>query len=382
MTPGIDTLLSRHRDWLHTGRVAAIVHPASRTADGTWTPDRLHHDPEIHLTSLMGPEHGIEGTAAAGEEVAHGRHVRLDVPVWSLYGDTRTPTDAMLNDVDTVLFDLQDISVRCYTYGSTLHGVMKACDKLGKTLIVTDRPSPLMQVVDGPMLEPAFQSFVADIPTPLVYGMTSGELAHFLRRVEFPELDLRIAPCDDLSRETFTPCDISTWVPPSPAIRSQECACCFPATVFVEGIPAIDTARTREQAFQVLASPWMDAQQVSLHLQARHLPGVDFTPITYTADGKPYSEQQVHGLKMEVLDLATYRPAATMIHILEVLQTLHGMDTLWNSSDVRPEWFDKLMGTSTVREQLQAGTPAADIIHGWQKGLQGFTQQRSESLFY
>lgn len=382
MIPGIDILLGRHRDWLEGQILAAIVHPASRTADGIWTPDRLHQDPDIQLAALMGPEHGIEGSGAAGEELAHGRHLRLDYPVWSLYGDSRKPTDSMLAKIDAVLFDLQDLSVRCYTYASTLHGVMQACAAAGKTLIIADRPTPLMQVVDGPMLDPAFQSFVADIPTPLVYGMTPGELAHFLHRMEYPELDLRIAPCGNLSRETFELDDFADWIPPSPAIRSTDSACCYPSTVFIEGIPAIDAARQSRRAFQVLGAPWMNAEALTLHLQARQIPGVEFAPIAYPGESGPYAGELLQGIQIQITHLETYRPAAVMVHILEVLSAIHGPDTIWKSAEIRPDWFDQLMGTSKVRRQLELGTSSSELVNSWEIDRDAFLTKRKPSLFY
>jgi len=185
-------------DWLKSQRVGLVAHPASRVSDGRHSADFLH-EAGVNLTALFGPEHGFFGHGDAGEKVEDAAHADWGIPIFSLYGETRAPTEAMLERVDIVVFDLQTIACRAYTYVSTLRLMMEACATQQKALIVADRPDPLMlSPADGPMLDPDCSSFVGLVPTPFCTGMTLGETAHFLcEELKLKELDLRIAPCPD-----------------------------------------------------------------------------------------------------------------------------------------------------------------------------------------
>ena len=332
--PGIEALPA---DWLASRRVGLVAHPASLTTDGRHSAAFLR-DAGANLVALFGPEHGFFGRGGAGEKVADAAHADWNIPIFSLYGETRAPTPAMLDLVDLFVFDVQTIACRAYTYVSTLRLLMEACAARGKTLVVADRPDPLMLTPpDGPMLDPACASFVGLVPTPFCTGMTPGETARFLKSaLELDALDLRVAPCPGLSRALSLRQIYPTWHATSPAIVSLENALCFPLTVFFEALPMIDHARGTPLAFQRIGSAHADLATLDLP----PLSGLRVAPCEY-----PDKRGQVlRGLAFEVVDPAAYRSAAAAFALVSALEN-HLGPALWEFSGSRPEFYAQLWGT-------------------------------------
>lgn len=334
--PGIESI---PRDWLAGRRLGLVAHAASRTVDGRHSAEYLR-DGGIDLAAFFGPEHGFFGRGGAGENLTDTRHPEWDIPIFSLYGETRAPTPAMLETVDAVIFDLQTIACRAYTYGSTLRLLMEACATHGKTLIVADRPDPLMCTApDGPMLEADCASFVGLIPTPFCHGMTPGELALFLREeLGFEPLDLRVAPCAGLTRHLPLDHLFPTWHAPSPALVTLENALCFPMTVFLEALPMMDHARGTPLAFQCIGSAQGDVFRLALP----PLPGVAVDPCDYPDQ----TGRRLHGLRFRVTDPAAYRPAAAAFALLTALES-HLGPALWTRAGSRPDFYTQLWGSRT-----------------------------------
>ena len=351
---GIDTLLAEHADWLRGARVGLVAHAASVDAAGVPTAERLRAA-GVQLTALFGPEHGFAGKAGAGEKVGELRHPEWNIPVHSLYGATRKPTPEMLAELDIILFDLQDLGVRCYTYSATLRNVLEAAAENRKSVIVLDRPIPLTGVVDGPLPQPEFMSFVAAIPAPFCYGLTPGQTALWLRGALQLDLDLRVAAFR--GKPTAT-----RWIPPSPAIRSPAHALAYPATVLFEAFPAFDVGRKTEHAFQTLENPAFDFSRVAEPMATLALPGIqlNFSP---------------NSLQLTVTDPAVYRPALTGVALVQAIQQVAGADFLWQGAGARPDWFDKLMGTDRVRRALQAGAAPHEMADSWADGVREFRRR-------
>lgn len=373
---GMEQLLARHAGCLRCARVGLVAHAASVNRYGFASADLLRAHLGRRLVSLLAPEHGAFGARGAGEELAHGIHPNLGIPVWSLYGATRRPTPEMLAGIDILICDLQDLAVRCYTYASTLRGVLETAAAAGKTVIVTDRPVPLPLVCDGPMLEPARESFVGALPAPLVYGMTPAETARWLVRELRLDLDLRCVPMSGWRRDAIRPAGLP-WVPPSPGIRSWESAMCYTATVFTEALPSLDCDRTGLLPFQVLGAPWMEPAAILPLLARLRLPGVRFHAHAYEAGGRA-----MNGVRMTVTDPARFRPVATGVALLWAVSRCHGPEALWNAPGARPGFFDQLAGTDTLRQALQKGDPPAAIRGEWSAGLRAFGRSRSQHLLY
>ncbi|HOW97018.1 MAG TPA: DUF1343 domain-containing protein [Kiritimatiellia bacterium] len=379
MQPGIETLLIHHLDRLRGRRVGLVAHPASVDSNGAHSLQRML-DAGVNLVALFGPEHGFTGRGGAGEVIADGREPVSGLPIRSLYGDTRKPTPEMLCDLDAVVFDLHDLGARPYTYVSTLRYVMEAATDNGKAVIVADRPIPLPRVVDGPMLDPAFESFVGFVRTPVSYGMTPGETARFLREDLCLDLDLFVAPMRGFSRNAPSP--TGRWIPPSPAIRSWACAAGFPATVFFEALPSLDHGRGTDQAFQVVGAPWLDALALADGLARHPLPGVRFEPCSYRAEGAALKGLEVRGIRLDITDPAAFRPVQSGVTLIAILQELYGPEALWDAPGARPEFFDKLMGTDAVRRALLDGAAPEAIAAGWPKRQIAFLETRQASLRY
>lgn len=332
--PGVEAIPS---DWLAGRRVGLVAHPASRTVDGRHSA-AFFRDSGVNLVALFGPEHGFFGRGGAGETIADAAHADWNLPIFSLYGETRAPTPAMLDRVDVFVFDVQTIACRAYTYVSTLRLLMEACAAAGKTLVVADRPDPLMLTPpDGPLLDPACASFVGLVPTPFCTGMTPGETALFLKSaLKLDALDLRIAPCPGLSRRLSLRQIHPTWRATSPAIVSLENALCFPLTVFFEALPMIDHARGTSLAFQRIGSAHMDLAKLVLP----PLPGVRAAPCDYPDK----HGRLLRGFAFEVADPAAYRPAAAAFALVSALEN-HVGSALWEFPGSRPEFYAQLWGT-------------------------------------
>lgn len=325
--------------WLAGRRVGLVAHPASRVADGRHAAEFLR-ETGANLVALFGPEHGFFGRGGAGEEIADAAHADWQIPIFSLYGATRAPTPTMLDLVDVFVFDVQTIACRAYTYVSTLRLLMEACAAAGKTLVVADRPDPLMWTPpDGPRLDPACASFVGLVPTPFCYGMTPGETALFLREMlALDTLDLRVAPCPGLSRSLSLREIYPTWHATSPAIVSLENALCFPLTVFFEALPMIDHARGTPLAFQRIGSTHVDLSDLVLP----PLPGVRAAPCEYPDK----HGQTLRGFAFEVAAPTAYRPAAAAFALISALEN-HVGPALWEFPGSRPEFYAQLWGTRT-----------------------------------
>lgn len=351
---GIDVLLAEHADWLRGRRVGLVAHAASVDAAGVPSAERLRVA-GVNLVALFGPEHGFAGVAGAGENVSDARHPEWNIPIHSLYGTTQKPTPEMLADSDVILFDLQDLGVRCYTYCATLRNVLAAAAENGKAFIVLDRPVPLAGVVDGPLPEEKFRSFVAAIPAPFCYGLTPGQTARWLREKLKLDLDLRVAAFRG------TP-PASRWIPPSPAIRTQANALTYPALVLFEAFPAFNVGRGTPWAFQGLENADCDFSKVWKTLAAAQLPGVEF-------------ELLPHGLRLAVTDVTLYRPTLVGIALVQAIQQVWGAEKLWQQHGARPEWFDKLLGTARVRQALPAGVELAEIGAMWEKDVRAFRRE-------
>lgn len=373
---GLDGLLARG-GLPRRARIGVVAHAASVHAGGAHAIDLLARAAGRRLAAVFTPEHGLFATAGAGEAVASGRHPDLDIPVFSLYGEHRRPTPAMMAAVDVLVFDLQDIGVRCYTYVSTLRAVMEAAAAAGVAVIVADRPVPLPHVVDGPMQDPAFGSFVGSIPSPLVYGMTPGETARWLRHVLRLELDLRVAPLRGW-RPGRRPDGRGAppWVPPSPGIRSWESAMAYAATVWTEALPSLDCDRTGLIPFQVLGAAWMDPAAVIRRLR-RDPPGARLHVHRYTAGGRPAA-----GLRIAVTDPASFRPVRLAAALLAALGAVHGPERLWGAEGVRPGFFDQLAGSDALRRDLRDGRTPSAIAAGWRRASRAFEARRDNALLY
>lgn len=376
--PGIDRLLNPAPDLL-VGRVGLVCHAASVTGRGTSSAVALRRMLGDRLTCLFGPEHGVSSRGGAGESIGHMTHPTWKIPVYSLYGSTKRPTAGMLRHVDTLVYDLQDIGARPYTYVSTLREVLEAASEHGVRVVVADRPAPLANTVDGPMLRSRFESFVGHIPSPVAYGMTPAETALWLKRTLKLKLDLKVSPCIRYRREARPR---YPWCPPSPAIVSWDSALCFPITVFFEAIPALDHGRGTSTPFQTVAAPYLDVVELTERMDRWQLPGLHFVPCSYQAAVGLYRGRHVQGVRIAVTNPHLYQPVRTAVLLIHELQNMLGRSAIWNGPDARPDFFDKLMGTDLVRRHIENARDLRSLFNQWDKEQRAFKRARARFLLY
>lgn len=378
---GIDTLLLEHADWIENRNIAMVCHPASVDSKGTPSYIRMLDKKGLKLKALMGPEHGFIGNAGAGVKIKDNKHSLHRLPIFSLYGDHRKPTREMLKGIDTIIYDLQDISVRCYTYVSTLRYIIEAASEWDLRVIITDRPSPLAHCVDGPILDNDFESFVGCIPAPLCYGMTSGETALWLKEKMGYHADIKIAQINKYSPNGLKPQSIRQWIPPSPSIISWESALCYPSTVFTEAITSIDCGRSSGLPFQAFGASWINSSEVIEYLASRQIKGINLNNHQFRRHNDP-SKRLINGIRITVTEPTVFKPVSFSIELISCLQDLYGKSRLWKRPDTRCEWFDKLYGTSSVRSALMDNDSAPEIYRRWNKDLMTFTKERTHALIY
>ena len=374
---GLENWLARGARRLGAARVGLLAHSASVHRGGAHAADLLREALGDRLVALFGPEHGFFGAGGPGEAVGDQVHPRYGIPVRSLYGDHRRPPADWLRELDVLVVDLQDLGVRCYTYVSTLRLVLEAAAEAGVRVVVADRPIPLPEVCDGPMRDPALESFVGLIPAPLVYGMTPAETAQWLVAELGLKLDLRVAPLRGWSRREAGPAPGVPWVPPSPGIRSWDSARAYAATVFTEALPALDCDRGGLLPFQVLGMDGLRAGEATAALTRLELPGVRFHDHRYFA-----RDRWLDGVRLTVTDARAFRPVRTGVALMSVFQTLRGREALWNVSGTRETFFDQLMGAAWVRRALQQAYPPASIAAWWAPRLRAFRRAREKVLLY
>lgn len=341
------------------------------TMQATSTTGRLMAVCPDRLKCLFSAEHGFFGTAMPGERTASAWHPYWDRPIHSLYGDHRRPTDEMLAGLGRVVIDLCDIGVRCYTYLATLKNVMEECAKRGIAVTVFDRPIPLGGILDGPMRRSSFASFVAPLDVPLCHGMTPGECATWIRDTEGLELDLTVVKLLGWSHSCRDPWP--NFIPPSPAIRSWDCAVMYPMTVFTEAYPAVDCDRDGALAFRVVGAPWLNQKGLIKALAPGMAScGVSMRPYRYTPASGHYQGQNLNGILFTVASAEAFYPVTAGMLLFTALLQQHGAKVNFKS---RPEWLDQLLGSSDARDTLAKGD-LGTLFQSWIDGQDEYLKTR------
>jgi uncharacterized protein YbbC (DUF1343 family) len=377
---GLDVLVRDGAGPLAGRRVGLITNHTGIDATGRSNIDILHAHPELELVALFSPEHAITGRAAPGEHVASGHDPRTGLPVHSLYGAVRRPTAEMLEGIDVLIFDIQDIGTRYYTYVWTMAEALAAAAEHDVDFVVLDRPNPLGgTITQGNVLDPDFRTFVGLYPVPMRHGMTPGELARFVNGEYGVGARLTVVPVEGWSRSAWFEATGLPWVPPSPNMPDVEAATHYPGTCLFEGTN-LSVGRGTEAAFRQIGAPWLDAEALVGRLERQRLPGVRFEAVTFTpiapGDGM-YADTPVRGIRLVTTDRATYDPARAGIALLVEIHALHG-DVL----TFRQSHFDRLAGTDRVRTMILAGEDVNGITATWPAELAAFTAARQPYLLY
>ncbi len=383
---GADVLLTGRLDLVRGLRVGLITNHTGlvdlgRGVDAsTSTIDALHRHPEVRLVALFGPEHAIHGRAEAGERVEGGADPRTGLPVYSLYGETRRPPPEALQDLDVLLFDIQDIGTRYYTYVWTMALAMEAAASQGVRFVVLDRPNPIGgELVQGNVLDPAFATFVGLYPVPMRHGLTPGELALFLNVEHGIGVELDVVPVAGWRRDTWYDDTGLGWVAPSPNMPSVESAAHYPGTCLFEGTN-LSVGRGTDRAFQQIGAPWLAHEELARRLNARRLPGVRFEPVVFTprnpGDGR-FGDRSVRGVRLHVTDRRVYDSPVAGVALLVEIQNLHPDRLTWRVSH-----FDRLAGTDRLREGVLAGRSVAELTAEWPTQIRAFQEAVRPYLLY
>lgn len=377
--PGIEVLLADSIHLVRGLRAGLITNHTGIDSRGVPSIDRLKDADGIELVALFSPEHGIRGTERGGELIAGGIDARTGLPIHSLYGDTRKPTPEMLDGLEVLLFDIQDVGARYYTYVSTLALAMEAAGEAGIPFVVLDRPNPIGGIaVQGSVLDPAFATFVGLFPVPMRHGMTPGELARMMEGEFGVAASLRVVPAEGWRRGMRFPETGLPWVPPSPNMPSVESALHYPGTCLFEGTN-ISVGRGTQEAFQVVGAPWLDAEALTASLEPYGIPGVRFEPVRFTptdpGDGK-FSGEAVEGVRLRALDEG-YDPTFAALALLREIRDASGSRWAW-----RIGHFDRLSGTDRLRLAIEEGLSPEAIRDTWKEGLDAFRTLREAYLIY
>ncbi|MCZ7540949.1 MAG: DUF1343 domain-containing protein [Anaerolineae bacterium] len=381
---GLESLLAERLDLIAGRRVGLVASPSSVDQALTSTVTGLHQHPRVNLVALFGPEHGLRGEAQAGEPVSTYSDPVTGLPVYSLYGDTQKPTPEMLRDVDVLIFDLQDAGVRFYTYLATLAYVMQAAAEQRLPLIVLDRPAPIGgHKVEGPLLDPAYRSFVGPYPIPIRYGMTIGEIARLLNETFGIGCPLEVVPMSGWERGMWFDQTGLPFVPPSPNLPTLQSLTLYPGTCLVEGTN-LSEGRGTTRPFEYIGAPWIDAEDLAQRLNDLALPGVRFRPVYFVPAFSKHRDQPCQGVHLYVQDREQFQPITVTLHLLACIRSAYPDHFAWHEPWTCGGHYpiDLLSGGSAVREHLDSGRPVAELVDGWAGALRAFCDCRARVLLY
>jgi uncharacterized protein YbbC (DUF1343 family) len=399
---GVEVLFAKHLDLIRGKRVGLITNPTGVDSQLDSIIEMFRSHPDVKLVALYGPEHGVRGNAQAGEYVPFYFDEHYQLPVFSLYGQThKPPADMMTNideymrtfdtqhtgkqveagmmsSVDVMVFDLQDVGTRVYTFEATMAYAMQACADAKIPFIVLDRPNPIGGVaMEGPILEPKYGSFIGLYSIPLRHGMTMGELAQFFNAKFLPKkCDLTVVPMENWTRDEWFDETGLPWILPSPNLPTLESAAVYPGQVILEGTN-LSEGRGTTKPFEFFGAPWIDGFVLARKLNELKLPGVKFREVYFTPTFSKFAGTNCGGCEIHVTDRNQFQPVATTLTILATVEKIYGDELEFHAS-----YFDKVLGNARVLEELQRGEPAEKIVAGFQPDLNDFAKLREPFLLY
>jgi uncharacterized protein YbbC (DUF1343 family) len=384
---GVERLLEEQSHLLRGARVGLICNQASVNHGLRHAADLFHEHPNVELRALFGPQHGIRGDVQDNMiETEHTVDRETGLPIHSLYSETREPTEAMLEDLDVLVFDMQDVGCRIYTFASTMANCMTAARKFGKKVVVCDRPNPINGVdVAGNVLQPEHASFVGQFAIPTRHGMTLGELAGMFNEHFQLNCDLEVVKMDGWERDCWHDQTDAPWVLPSPNIPTLDSATVFPGTVHFEGTQ-ISEGRGTTRPFELIGAPYINAEEYARSLNELSLPGVFFRSCIFRPTFQKHAGTSCGGVQIHILERKEFEPVITGVAMVKIAYELYRAEFRWKEPpyeyvyDRNP--FDVIAGTSSIREGIESGATIEDIQKGWARGLQDFGKVRERYLRY
>jgi uncharacterized protein YbbC (DUF1343 family) len=384
---GIEKLLEDNDHLLKGARVGLVCNQASVNHQFHHVADVLKQHPATDLRALFGPQHGIRGDVQDNMiETEHATDRETGLPIYSLYSETREPTEAMLGDLDVLVFDMQDVGCRIYTFAYTMANCMLAARTFGKKVIVCDRPNPINgRNVAGNVLEKGQESFVGQYPVPTRHGMTLGELARMFNDHFEINCELEVVPMEGWDRNCWHDETDAPWVMPSPNMPSIDAATVFPGTVHFEGTQ-VSEGRGTTRPFEMVGAPYIVSEEFAARLNQANLPGVYFRSCIFRPTFQKYAGISCGGVQLHVIDRGNFEPVTAGLTMVKAAYDLYPEHFRWKEPpyeyvyDRNP--FDVIAGTTKVREAFEQGTTIADLKESWEPQLAEFKKLREGFLLY
>ncbi|MGA1842224.1 MAG: exo-beta-N-acetylmuramidase NamZ domain-containing protein [bacterium] len=401
--PGVEVFLEDHLETVKGKRIGLVTNPTGVDSNLESIISLFYKNPGINLISLYGPEHGIRGNAQAGEYVPFYMDEKYRIPVFSLYGQSKKPPSGMLKDIDeymrsfdtkkegkipeismiesidVLIFDIQDVGTRIYTYIATMSFCMQACAENGIDFMVLDRPNPINgNDLDGPLIDyPEYSTFVGLYPIPVRHGMTIGELALlFNDRFLEKRADLKVIPMRGWKRGMWYDETTLPWIMPSPNMPVLDTATVYPGQVYLEGTN-LSEGRGTTKPFEIFGAPWIDGYELAKRLNALEIPGIIFREAWFTPAFSKYKGELCGGVQIHIIDRGRYRPFETMLNIIRTIMNIYRQFFIFHT-----EYFDRIIGTPRVREALEKGIDIKEIVKSCQEELDNFSDLRRPYLLY
>ena len=379
---GLENFLDGKYDLVEGKRVGLVTNHTGLTTNLENNIDLFYKNPNINLVKLFGPEHGVRGNVGAGDKVSDMVDEKTSLPVISLYGENKKPGPELLDDIDTLIFDIQDLGVRFYTYVSTLLYSLESCGENNVEFIVLDRMNPLGRKVEGNIVEDEYSSFIGLYPIPHRHGMTFGELAKWANEEFSLGADLKVIKAEGWEGESFDRHNLF-WVPPSPAISHYNTALTYPIICMLEGTN-ISEGRGTANPFEYFGAPWVDPYKLVEELEKKDLGGVRFRPVYFIPSTSKHKNKECGGAHILISNKSKMDSYNISLNIIKSLFELYPEKTDWRKPENKnyKYFFDLLMGTDKVRKSIDADHSVEKIKSSWKDELDNFKDKRKEYLIY
>jgi len=383
---GAEVLLEKYLDSLAGKRVGIICNQTSVLPNGVHLVDTLLRR-GIHVTALFAPEHGIRGSSPAGTQIANDIDPATGIRIYSLYGGTRKPSQQALDNVDVLVFDIQDVGARFYTYATTMAYAMQSAAENGKKFILLDRPNPINGIdMEGPVLDLTLISFVSYFPIPVRHGLTLGELAKMTvgeGYINPSTVDLMVVPMEGWIRSMWYDQTGLPWVSPSPNMKTLATATVYPGTCLLEST-SISEGRGTRTPFELIGAPGLKVDKLIQRLNAYHLPGVRFSAMDFTpradssTDAKPkFQGKRCSGIFLHVTNRSVFKPVLTGVMIVDLIHQIHS-----RKFEIKQGLFDHLIGDALVSDRLMKGTLDLHIFDLFKSQMSVYRTIRQKYLLY
>jgi len=384
---GLEKILTEKNNFSRSMRLGLICNQSSVNHQFQHAADLFFENDNLNLVSLFGPQHGIRGDVQDNMvETSHTIDKLTKLPIYSLYSETRQPTEQMLSSIDALVFDLQDVGGRVYTFIYTMANAMKACAKFGKKMFVLDRPNPIGGLsVEGNLLEKGHESFVGQFPIPMRHGLTVGELAKLFNEEFNIKCELEVITMNNWKREDFYDETDAPWVMPSPNMPTVDTTVVFPSTVYFEGTQ-VSEGRGTTRPFEIVGAPYIGSKEYADALSKFELPGVIFRPVNFIPTFQKYFKQGCGGIFLHITERDLFEPVITGLAMIKTIFELYPSDFRWKDMPYEYEFdrnpFDVIAGTTKIREMIEKGKSINEIKLYWKNDVRDFNDLREKYFLY